>query len=66
MSTDGTWLLSELTAIITALDALAADHTSAERPDHELPTAQPRSCATTTQVSLALLTRQPNPSNSRP
>jgi hypothetical protein len=30
MSTDGTWLLGELTAIITALDALAADHTSAE------------------------------------
>ena len=36
MFTDGTWLLSELTAIITALDALATDYTSAERPDHEL------------------------------
>jgi len=51
---------SELT-IITVLDALAADQGSAEWPDQELPTAQPRSSATPTRVSLALLTRQPNP-----
>ena len=55
MSTDGTWLLGELTAIVTALGALAADHTSAEWPDHELSTAQPRS---TTRVSLASRTQK--------
>ena len=61
MSTDGTWLLGELTAIITALDARAADHTSAEWPDHELP----RRSQGHVRLTLPSEPRQPNPRNSR-